>query len=102
MRRQFFEAKYAELEEQLFAPHREAFPPESHQLDDFLWAVATVRSRVHSPLDGEDVALVPLADLVRPLSSLINFTAICHLPHVCTSHAASRRCGDKCPPHMHP
>ncbi|KAK9918129.1 hypothetical protein WJX75_001458 [Coccomyxa subellipsoidea] len=63
--RQFFEAKHAELEEQLFAAHRNAFPPHSHELDDFLWAVATVRSRVHSPLDGEDVALVPLADLVQ-------------------------------------
>jgi hypothetical protein len=69
--RQFFEAKHAELEEQLFAAHRNAFPPHSHELDDFLWAVATVRSRVHSPLDGEDVALVPLADLVCPPSPLL-------------------------------
>ncbi|BDA46746.1 Actin-histidine N-methyltransferase [Coccomyxa sp. Obi] len=63
--RQFFEAKFAELEEQLFMPHPDVFPPEVYALDGFLWAVATVRSRVHSPLDGEDVALVPLADLVR-------------------------------------
>lgn len=45
--------------------HPDVFPPEVYTLDGFLWAVATVRSRVHSPLDGEDVALVPLADLVR-------------------------------------
>lgn len=32
----------------------------------FLWAVCTVRARVHAPLEGEQVALVPFADLVSP------------------------------------
>ena len=64
MRRSFFEAKHAELESQLFAPHREAFPAGAFSLEAFLWAVASVRSRVHPPLDGAAVALVPVADLV--------------------------------------
>lgn len=74
-RRHFFEGKYAELEEQLFANYRDVFPSEVYTLDGFLWAVATVRSRVHSPLDGDDVALVPLADLVRldPSNSTYEF-----------------------------
>ena len=66
--RAFFEGRYAELDAELFSRHREAFPRETFTLDAFLWAVATVRSRVHSPLDGDYVALVPLADLVRALS----------------------------------
>ena len=65
--RAFFEGKYAELDAELFSRHREAFPRETFTLDAFLWAVATVRSRVHSPLDGDYVAMVPLADLVRTL-----------------------------------
>ena len=51
--RAFFEGKYAELDAELFSRHREAFPRETFTLDAFLWAVATVRSRVHSPLDGD-------------------------------------------------
>ena len=62
--RAFFEARYAELDAELFSKHREAFPKDVFTRDTFLWAVATVRSRVHSPLDGDYVALVPLADLV--------------------------------------
>ncbi len=62
--RAFFEGKYADLDAELFSRHREAFPRETFTLDAFLWAVATVRSRVHSPLDGDYVAMVPLADLV--------------------------------------
>ena len=66
--RAFFEGKHAELDAELFSRHREAFPRETFTLDAFLWAVATVRSRVHSPLDGDYVAMVPLADLVRLVS----------------------------------
>lgn len=62
--RAFFEGRFAELDTELFSKHREAFPRDVFTLDAFLWAVATVRSRVHSPLDGDVVALVPLADLV--------------------------------------
>jgi hypothetical protein len=32
--------------------------------DAFVWAACTVRARSHPPLDGADIALVPLADLV--------------------------------------
>ena len=64
LRRQFFEAKHEELDAQLFAQRRDLFPAEAYSLPAFLWAVASVRSRVHPPLDGAAVALVPVADLV--------------------------------------
>ena len=34
-----------------------------------MWAIALVRSHVHKPLEGKDVALVPIADLVRLYST---------------------------------
>ena len=68
-RRRFFEAKHAELEAAVFAPHRAAFPPDAFGLPAFLWAAATVRARAHPPLDGDAVALVPVADLVRSRST---------------------------------
>ncbi len=50
-------------------------------MDSFLWAVATVRSRIHSPLDGDYVALVPLADLVRILLAS-EWHCSSRLPHI--------------------
>ncbi|KAK9826401.1 hypothetical protein WJX81_000123 [Elliptochloris bilobata] len=61
--RQFFEAKYAELDAGLLSQHRDVFPADMYSYDRFLWAVGTVRARTHAPLDGAASALVPLADL---------------------------------------
>ena len=47
-------------------PQRGSFPEATFTEAAFLWAVAAVRSRVHSPLEGDQLALVPLADLVHP------------------------------------
>ena len=83
-----------ELDIELFSQHREAFPKDVFTLDAFLWAVATVRSRVHSPLDGDYVALVPLADLVRkllPSKCRLVFFRTCILPR-CPSEL--RKCRD--------
>ena len=61
----FYEAKYTQLKAELFDLHPEIFtPPSAFTFDAFVWAVSTVRSRAHSPLDGRDFALVPVADLV--------------------------------------
>ena len=89
--RAFFEGRFAELDAELFSKHREAFPKDDFTLDAFLWAVATVRSRVHSPLEGEYVALVPLADLGRirmvQLSTLMKMCM--QLPCRCTAWPSS-------------
>ncbi|KAK9806256.1 hypothetical protein WJX72_007461 [[Myrmecia] bisecta] len=63
--RQFFEGRYAELEAEVFASAREVFDEQSFAYLEFLWAVSVVRGKVHAPLDGESVALVPFADLVQ-------------------------------------
>ena len=49
----------------MLAPARSSFPEATFTEEAFLWAVAAVRSRVHAPLEGDQIALVPLADLVR-------------------------------------
>ncbi|WIA29476.1 hypothetical protein OEZ86_011977 [Tetradesmus obliquus] len=60
--KQFFFEQYQSLDEQLFSPNRAAFPVERFSYGSFCWAVASVRSRLHAPLDADPVALVPLAD----------------------------------------
>lgn len=63
-RRQFFREQHAQLESELFAAHRDAFPAAQYDHASFAWAVASVRSRLHAPLDAQPLALVPLADAV--------------------------------------
>lgn len=62
--REFFKTKYAELQDGLFKSAIR-MPAEAQSWSNFCWAVATVRSRSHAPLENADVALVPLADSVR-------------------------------------
>lgn len=64
--RAFFKARFEQLEDSLFEQHRDLFPPHVFSFQAFLWAVSTVRARVHPPLEGDRVALVPGADLVAP------------------------------------
>lgn len=63
--RAFFGQRYQQLQQDLFAPNPQIFPPEVFTYDAFLWASCTVRSRAHAPLDGENIALVPIADSVQ-------------------------------------
>jgi hypothetical protein len=53
------------LDEQLFSPNRAVFPADRFNYSNFSWAVASVRSKLHAPLDVDPVALVPVADAVR-------------------------------------
>jgi hypothetical protein len=62
--RQFFFEQYQQLDEELFSPNRAAFPADRFNYTSFAWAVASVRSKLHAPLDADPVALVPLADAV--------------------------------------
>jgi hypothetical protein len=63
--RQFFQEQYEALDASLFSTNRAVFPASTFTAEGFAWAVATVRSRLHAPLDADTVALVPLADAVR-------------------------------------
>jgi hypothetical protein len=69
--RQFFFEQYQQLDEELFSPNRTVFPADRFNYTSFSWAVASVRSKLHAPLDADPVALVPLADAVslRQLSA---------------------------------
>eukprot|EP00891_Asterochloris_glomerata_P003649 jgi/Astpho2/3649/Aster-07852 len=63
--RQFFEVQWQEVECSLVQQHPDAFPADVFTWESFLWAVATVRARIHAPLQGQQAALVPFADLVQ-------------------------------------
>ena len=63
--RAFFQERFQDLEANLFASNPEIFPPKIFTWDAFLWAACTVRARSHAPLDGEELALVPLTDLTQ-------------------------------------
>ena len=65
-RRAYFQQRFEQLQTELLVPNPAAFDPAVFTLDAFLWAACTVRARSHPPLDGRDIALVPLADMVRP------------------------------------
>lgn len=60
----YFSQRHQQLQAALFADNPDTFPADAFGYEAFLWAACTVRARAHSPLDGEDVAMVPLADLV--------------------------------------
>lgn len=62
--RNFFESTFAGLKENIFDTNPDVFPEDIFTYDAFLWAACTVRARSHPPLDREDFALVPIADLV--------------------------------------
>lgn len=62
--RQFFQTRYEDLQQGLFAQQPALFPADVFTFDNFLWAVATVRSRAHAPLEADKIALVPLADSI--------------------------------------
>lgn len=62
--RQYFSSRCSELQQDLFASQPAAFPPSVFTQESFMWAAAAVRSSTHAPLEGEDIALVPLADQV--------------------------------------
>jgi [ribulose-bisphosphate carboxylase]-lysine N-methyltransferase len=63
--RTYFRQRFDELAAGLFAANPDAFPADTFTYEEFVWAVCAVRARVHPPLDGDAIALVPLADTVQ-------------------------------------
>ncbi|PRW51051.1 fructose-bisphosphate aldolase-lysine N- chloroplastic [Chlorella sorokiniana] len=61
----YFQQRYERLQAEVLQPNRQAFDPEVFSFDAFLWAACTVRARSHAPLDGANLALVPLADMTQ-------------------------------------
>ncbi|KAF2299153.1 hypothetical protein GH714_030822 [Hevea brasiliensis] len=62
--KEFLQREFLKVEEEVLDPHKELFPyPVT--LDDFFWAFGILRSRAFSRLRGQNLVLIPLADLVN-------------------------------------
>mmetsp|Transcript_33269 Transcript_33269/g.85010 ORF Transcript_33269/g.85010 Transcript_33269/m.85010 type:complete len:388 (-) Transcript_33269:728-1891(-) len=62
---EFLEGRYEELCETVFEANPELFSKDAFSYKQFLWAFGWLRARAHPPLEKDDIALVPLADLVQ-------------------------------------
>ncbi|PSS28759.1 Ribulose-1,5 bisphosphate carboxylase/oxygenase large subunit N-methyltransferase [Actinidia chinensis var. chinensis] len=62
--KEYVESEFEKVEEEVISPHKQLFPfPVA--LDDFLWAFGMLRSRAFSRLRGQNLVLIPLADLIN-------------------------------------
>jgi len=84
--RDFFTRRYEQLEA-VFAPNPQVFPSNVFTYESFLWAACTVRARTHAPLDGEDVALVPVADLASCCLCMYGEKEALQLAFCCGKHS---------------
>lgn len=73
--KEYVEGELTKVETEVILPNKNLFPS-AITLPDFLWAFGMLRSRAFSRLRGENLALVPLADLVRSLSHEIQLNSI--------------------------
>ncbi|KAI9168924.1 hypothetical protein LWI28_004003 [Acer negundo] len=62
--KKYVQNEFLKLEEEILLPHKELFPfPIT--LDDFSWAFGILKSRAFSRLRGQNLVLIPLADLIN-------------------------------------
>ncbi|MCO5554003.1 hypothetical protein L7F22_007529 [Adiantum nelumboides] len=62
---QHVESEYATVMQEIITPNPQLFDQSEFTRESFLWAFGILRSRTFPPLTGDDLALVPLADLVN-------------------------------------
>ncbi|KAJ4711395.1 N-methyltransferase [Melia azedarach] len=67
--KEYVQNEYLNLEEEILLPHKQLFAY-SVTLDDFLWAFGILRSRAFSRLRGQNLVLIPLADLINHSPSI--------------------------------
>ncbi|CAN6484500.1 unnamed protein product [Victoria cruziana] len=67
--KEYVENEFSKAHEEIVKPHHHVFP-QSITLDDFLWAFGILRSRAFSQHRGENLVLIPLADLINHSSSI--------------------------------
>ncbi|KAL6009051.1 hypothetical protein ACLOJK_022278 [Asimina triloba] len=65
----YVQSEFVKVEEEVVLPNSHIFPSPI-TLDDFLWAFGILRSRAFSQLRGENLVLIPLADLINHSSSI--------------------------------
>ncbi|KAL0757579.1 hypothetical protein Bca101_095247 [Brassica carinata] len=62
--KEYLENEISKLEQEILKPNKDMFPS-GITLDDFIWAFGILRSRAFSRLRGQDLVLIPLADLIN-------------------------------------
>nr|XP_018684034.1 PREDICTED: fructose-bisphosphate aldolase-lysine N-methyltransferase, chloroplastic-like isoform X2 [Musa acuminata subsp. malaccensis] len=67
--KEYVESEFVKAEAEVILPNKHLFPSAITSLD-FLWAFGMLRSRAFSHGRGENLALVPLADLINHSSSI--------------------------------
>lgn len=62
--KEYLQREFLKVQEEILVPNKQLFPSPI-TLDDFFWAFGILRSRTFSRLRGQNLVLIPLADLVR-------------------------------------
>ncbi|KAK3042375.1 hypothetical protein RJ639_002421 [Escallonia herrerae] len=67
--KEYVKSEFLKVEKEIILPNEELFPfPVTS--DDFLWAFGMLRSRAFSRLSGQNLVLIPLADLINHSPSI--------------------------------
>lgn len=67
--KEYVKNEFLQVQEQVISPNKRLFPIEI-TLDDFIWAFGILRSRAFSRLRGQNLVLIPLADLINHSASI--------------------------------
>ncbi|XP_052187545.1 ribulose-1,5 bisphosphate carboxylase/oxygenase large subunit N-methyltransferase, chloroplastic [Diospyros lotus] len=67
--KEYVQSEFERVEEEVILPNKQLFPfPVT--FDDFLWAFGILRSRAFSRLRGQNLVLIPVADLINHSPSI--------------------------------
>ncbi|XVE68115.1 hypothetical protein DITRI_Ditri09bG0043600 [Diplodiscus trichospermus] len=67
--KEYVQSEFLKVEEEIILPNKQLFPAPI-TLDDFFWAFGILRSRAFSRLRGQNLVLIPLADLINHSPSI--------------------------------
>ncbi|KAK4741394.1 hypothetical protein SAY87_024982 [Trapa incisa] len=67
--KEYVKGEFEKVQEEILLPHKQLFPS-SITFEDFFWAFGILRSRAFSRLRGQNLVLIPLADLINHSSSI--------------------------------
>ncbi|KAJ8760974.1 hypothetical protein K2173_022012 [Erythroxylum novogranatense] len=73
--KEYLKREFSKVQEEILFPNQQLFPSPI-SLDDFSWAFGILRSRAFSRLRGQNLVLIPLADMIN------------HTPHITTEEYA--------------
>ncbi|PPS16069.1 hypothetical protein GOBAR_AA04499 [Gossypium barbadense] len=82
----YVQNEFLKVEEEIILPNKQLFPAPITS-DDFFWAFGILRSRAFSRLRGQNLVLIPLADLCRSEEELAELQ-INHSPNITTEDYA--------------